>query len=244
MGYTTAFDGIFHLNKRLFDSETLYLLEFSRTRRMNRNPAILQDVSDAARTAVGLPLGEEGCYFVNEKWDEESELSIVDYNHPPKTQPGLWCQWIPTADGGGIQWNGMEKFYDYVEWLQYLINNFIEPWGYVLRGEVNWQGEEAADVGMIWVENNVIISPEGAQELLRYAVSPVSVPKVVWDCLQAVEATGVPLTGWYELVDRAVELGHGEAALWVKPNIEKYLDGLNRGFEFEGKVIKMTDLGL
>ena len=244
MGYTTTFDGKFVLNKRLLDSETLYLLDFSRTRRMQRNPEILQDVPDAARTAVGLPVGEEGCYFVNEKWDEDSELSIVDYNHPPKTQPGLWCQWIPTTDGGGIEWNGMEKFYDYVEWLQYLVNNFIEPWGYVLRGEVNWQGEREEDVGMILVENNVIIFPEGAQELLTYAVSPVSVPKVVWDCLEAVEATGVSLTIWYQVVEKAVELGHGEAALWIKPNIEKYFDGLKRGFEFEGKVIQTNDFVL
>jgi hypothetical protein len=38
-----------------------------------------------------------------------------------------------------------------------------------------------------------------------------------------------------------VELGHGEAALWIQPNMDKYLDGWYRGFEFEGKVIKMTD---
>ncbi|MCU0541931.1 MAG: hypothetical protein MUE44_07025 [Oscillatoriaceae cyanobacterium Prado104] len=244
MGYTTTFDGIFHLNKRLFDSEVLYLLEFSRTRRMKRNPAILQAVPDPARTAVGLPLGEEGCYFVNEKWDEDSEISIVNYNRPPKSQPGLWCQWIPTDDGGGIQWNGGEKFYYYVEWLQYIINHFIEYWGYALDGEVNWQGETAGDRGMIWVANNQIIFPEGAPELLRYAVSPVSVPQMVWDCLAAVEAAGVSLTIWYQVVEKAVELGHEEAAQWIKPNIEKYLDGLKRGFEFEGKVIQTKDFVL
>ncbi|MEG4861764.1 hypothetical protein QUB75_31105 [Microcoleus sp. K1-B6] len=193
---------------------------------------------------VGLPVGEEGCYFVNEKWDEDSEVSVVDYNRPPKTQPGLWCKWIPTADGGGIQWSGAEKFYDYVEWLQYIINNFLEHWGYVLNGEVNWQGEREEDIGTIVVARNLIILPEGAQELLRYAVSPVSVPKFVWDCLKAVQAAGVSLTIWYEVVDRSVELGHGEAALGIKPNIEKYFDGLNRGFEFEGNLIETTDLGL
>lgn len=237
MGYTTIFDGTFHLNKRLLDSEAIYLFEFSRTRRMKRNPAILQSIPDPARTAVGLPVGEEGCYFVNEKWDEDSEVSVVNYNRPPKTQPGLWCQWIPTADGGGIQWSGTEKFYDYVEWLQYIINNFLQPWDYVLNGEVNWQGEREEDIGTIVVASNLIILPEGAQELLRYAVSPVSVPKFVWDCLEAVQEAGVSLTIWYEVVDRSVELGHGEAALWIKPNIEKYFDGLNRGFEFEGNII-------
>jgi hypothetical protein len=241
MGYTTTFDGTFHLNKRLFDSEAIYLLEFSRTRRMQRNPAILQNIPDPAREAVGLSLGEEGCYFVNQEWDEDSEVSIVNYNRPPKTQPGLWCQWIPTADGGGIKWNGTEKFYYYIEWLQYIINNFIEPWGYILNGEVNWQGEDAEDIGIIVVASNQIIFPEGAQELLRYAVSPVSIPKFVWDCLEAVQAAGVDLTIWYEVVDKAVELGHGEAALWIKPNMEKYFDGAKRGFEFDGNIIETKD---
>ncbi|MEG3894833.1 MULTISPECIES: hypothetical protein [unclassified Microcoleus] len=169
---------------------------------MKRNPAILQSIPDPARAAVNLPVGEEGCYFVNQKWDEYSEVSVVNYNRPPKTQPGLWCQWIPTADGGGIQWSGTEKFYYYVEWLQYIINNFIEPWDYILNGEVNWQGERAEDIGTIVVASNLIILPEGAEELLRYAVSPVSVPKFVWDCLNAVQGAGVSLTIWYEVVDK------------------------------------------
>jgi hypothetical protein len=41
-----------------------------------------------------------------------------------------------------------------------------------------------------------------------------------------------------------VEFGQGEAALWIKPNIEKYFDGLNRGFEFEGNLIETRNLGL
>ena len=241
MGYTTIFDGTFKLNKRLLDSEAIYLLEFSRTRRMKRNPAILQSIPDPARAAVNLPVGEEGCYFVNQKWDEDSEVSVVNHNRPPETQPGLWCKWIPTADGGGIKWSGAEKFYDYVEWLQYIINNFLKPWGYVLRGEVNWQGEREEDVGMILVENNVIILPEDAEELLKYAVSPVSVPKFVWDCFKTMEATGFSLRDWDEVIDKAVELGHGEAALWIKPNYDKYFDGMERGFEFEGEVIETTD---
>ena len=241
MGYTTIFDRTFKLNKRLLDSEAIYLLEFSRTRRMKRNPAILQSIPDPARAAVNLPVGEEGCYFVNQKWDEDSEVSVVNHNRPPKTQPGLWCKWIPTADGGGIKWSGAEKFYDYVEWLQYIINNFLKPWGYVLRGEVNWQGEREEDVGMILVENNVIILPEDAEELLKYAVSPVSVPKFVWDCFKTMEATGFSLRDWDEVIDKAVELGHGEAALWIKPNYDKYFDGMERGFEFEGEVIETTD---
>ena len=29
------------------------------------------------------------------------------------TYPGIWCQWVPTDDGKGIEWDGGEKFYNY-----------------------------------------------------------------------------------------------------------------------------------
>jgi hypothetical protein len=109
---------------------------------------------------------------------------------------------------------------------------------------VNWQGEREEDTGMILVASNRIIFPEDAEELLRYAVSPVSVPKFVWDCFKTMEATGFDLTDWHEVIDKAVELGHGEAALWIKPNYDKYFDGLERGFEFEGEVIETQDKDL
>ena len=80
--------------------------------------------------------------------------------------------------------------------------------------------------------------------MFRYSVSPVSVPKFVWECLKALQAAGVSLTIWHEVVDKAVELEHGEAALWIKPNTEKYFDGLKRGFEFEGNIIETTDFVL
>ena len=50
-----------------------------------------------------------------------------------------------------------------MEWLQYIINNFIEPWGYVLNGEVNWQGERAEDIGTI-----VSRSAKKNKTMLRY----------------------------------------------------------------------------
>ena len=49
-----------------------------------------------------------------------------------------------------------EKFYDYVGWIEYLIANFLKPWGYVLNGEVEWHGEDGDDRGMIVVKDNVV----------------------------------------------------------------------------------------
>lgn len=57
MGYTTKIDGLFTLDKPLFDSQVLYLLQFAGTRHIKRNAARLQNVPDPARVAVGLPLG-------------------------------------------------------------------------------------------------------------------------------------------------------------------------------------------
>ena len=72
--------------------------------------------------------------------------------------PGYYCQWIPTKDGKGLKWDGNEKFYNYVEWLEELVNRFFSPWGIVLGGHVHWDGEESGDHGVIQVKNNVVKS--------------------------------------------------------------------------------------
>jgi hypothetical protein len=50
----------------------------------------------------------------------------------------------------------MEKFYNYVEWLEYLINVFLKPRGYVLEGCVRFFGEETEDMGYIEVKRNKV----------------------------------------------------------------------------------------
>lgn len=158
MGYTTDFQGEFKLNKPLTTKHRVYLTKFAETRRMLRNPVRAAKLPDPERLAVGLLVGNDGEYFVGAQGfaGQEHDDSIIDYNTPPSTQPGLWCQWIPTEDGTAIVWDGGEKFYEYVEWLEYLINNFLAPWGYVLNGEVEWFGEDANDRGKIVVSNNVV----------------------------------------------------------------------------------------
>lgn len=71
-------------------------------------------------------------------------------------QPGLWCQWTPNEDGTAIVWDEGEKFYEYIPWIQYLLDHFLKPWGYVLNGTVNWEGEESGDIGVIRITNNVV----------------------------------------------------------------------------------------
>jgi hypothetical protein len=132
-----------------------YLGAFSNTRRMRRDEGKAALLPDPTRVAVGLPIGAEAAFFVGGGFHgRDHDDSVRDYNRPPQGQPGLWCRWEPDEDGTAIAWNGAEKFYYYIEWLEYLIEHFLGPWGYLLNGEVHWQGQDEDDTGKILVEDN------------------------------------------------------------------------------------------
>jgi len=158
MGYTTEFMGEFSVEPALKPEHRVYLSKFGDTRRMKRNAKKAEKIADPIREAACLPVGPEGSFFVGAKgWaGQDSDDSIVDYNSPPIGQPGLWCQWMPNEDGTVIAWDGSEKFYNYVDWLEFLIENFLDPWGYVLNGDVEWQGEDREDMGKIVVKDNEV----------------------------------------------------------------------------------------
>lgn len=165
MGYTTSFDGEFAIDKPLAPEHREYLKAFSHTRRMKRKAELTAKRDDPAREAAGLAVGDEGGYFVGAGGmcgqESHGTPDIDDYNEPPKGQPGLWCQWEPNEDGTAIFWDGGEKFYYYVEWITYLIDHFLAPWGYVLNGTVEWSGEEQGDVGKIIVVDNEVTEKVG-----------------------------------------------------------------------------------
>jgi hypothetical protein len=163
MGYSTDFSGSFSLNTPLTDAHAAYLRKFAETRRMARNQTIASTLPDPVREAVGLPIGKQGAYFVGGggHCGQDTDASVVNSNGAPDGQPGLWCQWVPTYDNDGIGWDGGEKFYNYTEWLKYIIEHFLKPWGYVLDGDVEWFGEDRDDRGIIIVENNIISTKRG-----------------------------------------------------------------------------------
>lgn len=158
MGYHTDFNGEIELDKPLRDDHRRYLELFGCTRRIKRNPQLTEQREDPARIAVGLPVGVEGAYFVGGggSFGQEGTPDVVDYNNAPVGQPGLWCQWVPTADGTAITWDGVEKFYNYVEWMVYIIDHFLKPWGYVANGSIDWEGQESGDIGTIYVKDNKV----------------------------------------------------------------------------------------
>lgn len=70
--------------------------------------------------------------------------------------PSLWCEWRPSDDGTTIHAEDLEdaSFWNYEEWLIYLIDHFLAVWGCALNGSVRWEGEENDDTGTIYVRNN------------------------------------------------------------------------------------------
>jgi hypothetical protein len=137
-----------------------YLKRFSETRRMRRDARQARLLADPVRERVGLPLGKQAAYFVGGLGfhGQDDDPSVLDHNNPPVGQPGLWCKWAPTEDGTALAWNRAEKFYDYIEWLEYLIAHFLGPWGYQVNGQVRWFGEETYDRGALTVSANVVSS--------------------------------------------------------------------------------------
>lgn len=160
MGYTTDFDGALAITPALKPEVAEYINRFSGTRRMKRNVADLTKVYGGEHGFNGN-YGIDGEFFAHEDGDcgQSDRTGVQDFNCRPSTQPGLWCQWVIRTTKNGeqyLEWDGNEKFYNYVEWLRYVIDNFIAPQGSVCNGEILWQGEDYDDRGRIRVVDNKV----------------------------------------------------------------------------------------
>jgi len=105
------------------------------------------------------------------------DFSRSDHDGEPKA-PGKHCDWVPAEpilDGFGfatIEHNGSEKSYDAVEWLQFLIDEFLKPGSsggpqgglltrdHVLDGVIEANGEEHGDYWRLVVKSNAVTREE------------------------------------------------------------------------------------
>lgn len=163
MGYTTEFKGQFSLNTKLDDVTFNFLKKLNETRRMARK--------------IDAKYGIDGEFFVDGDGDgfkgQNGDSTIVDTNKHPRTQPGLWCKWTPTDDRMHIEWDGAEKFYNYIEWIEYLISKVLAPRGYVVNGNVKWRGEDFDDSGVIEINDNIVM---GKRLIVDYSINKVLGP--------------------------------------------------------------------
>lgn len=145
MGYTTSFEGQLKFDRPVEDEDFKLVNGLANTRRMKRK--------------VDPKYGVDGEFYIDGEgfMGQGHEDNIVDHNTPPETQPSLWLQWVINDDHEHLEWDGGEKFYSYVEWLEYLMEKVFEPRGYKLNGEIDWFGEDPDDRGKISVVDNDVM---------------------------------------------------------------------------------------
>ena len=160
MGYTTKFTRKIKIDPPLNKQEREFLIKFSETRRMNRT---------------------KGPYYVDGSGDygQAHENDVINHNHPPDGQPGLWCSWIPSGKGDAIKWDGVEKFYKADKWMEYIINHFIGqnpkakselPFleGHKCNGVIRAYGEESYDRWLLFVSDNVVTTMDLTKEKFEW----------------------------------------------------------------------------
>lgn len=178
MGYTTWFEGGLTPNKPFKKEFVNYINDFSEKRHEPKDVEIIKRSDpDWAKHCLDGNLGPCGMYYIG-SFDEE----IIDLSAAKGyTCPGYWCDWHINEKTGVVEWNGAEKFYEYTDWLIFLIENFFEPAGYILNGEFIWIGEDSEDRGKISVVNNKVSEFLGEIVYEDEREDPIKVLKKVSD---------------------------------------------------------------
>lgn len=116
---------------------------------------MLQSEVKQREIAMGYTTEFKGTFKLDKPMTVEHASIFVKYGRDEwPNPPGNSCnQWCLTSGWDGIEWDQEEKFYDWKAWLQYLIDNFLIPWGYTLSGSVEWTGGSRDDVGVLVVQN-------------------------------------------------------------------------------------------
>jgi hypothetical protein len=85
----------------------------------------------------------------------EAEKEKADYwyfcDDKIEGAPSSYCQWEVSHKGDSLKWDGGEKFYKSLEWMQWIIDQLP---GHQFSGEIIAQGDEAGDVWKIVVKDN------------------------------------------------------------------------------------------
>lgn len=77
-----------------------------------------------------------------------------------------YFQWAPAETFQHIVWDGQEKFYKYVEQLQWLCE-WLNDRSILANGILYWQGEETGDTGTIHVTANQVVARSNGLKLAK-----------------------------------------------------------------------------
>jgi len=118
---------------------------------------------------MGYTTDFEGSFTFTTPPPAETLLLLIDLYDAQVMPPGLpmpvpagYNQWQLTQGRRGLEWDGGEKFYHYVEWLQYLLDHVLAPVDVSLTGCVQYQGESIGDTGTLTVEEGRVVKRKAA----------------------------------------------------------------------------------
>ena len=154
-GVERLFTGKWNLDRPLAPAHYAYLKKYSSACHAQYDEKEIAKLRDPARNNVGLPVGFQGCYYVDEEFDV---ISPTYWLTPPGQDikntngenqhlarnglcvPSIWCEWEPSKKGDAIVFNERSgEFDNFIEWIRYLIEHFFAVWKYKLNGDVQWQ---------------------------------------------------------------------------------------------------------
>ena len=151
------YEGLISLDRQLSEEHAAYLVAFTESRHMRRDPlGIVATYPDPIREKAGLPLGVDAGYFVGGTTASEWNSPPPDWLVPPAGQPENWCSVALSADSMGLEIAKQVSTKYVMEWLVYIIDHFLEPWGYIANGQMKWWGSSMGDTGIIVVNNNKV----------------------------------------------------------------------------------------
>lgn len=172
MGYTIKYSGRFNLNKSLTDDQAKFLRDFAATRHYSR---AWKEDEENGKWFVDPDCKFEPDFFNDKEYEkvlyakpynhkkrkayELEKWGCADYSEVNPGMPSFYCQWVPTEDMMGIEWDGGEKFYNAKEWLEFIIENYLKPWGYVLNGQVEYkygENEYPSEFGFLIIKDNIV----------------------------------------------------------------------------------------
>lgn len=90
------------------------------------------------------------------EFNEDPDL-IKEGEHPDSS----YMQWVPSQTLDAIVWDGNEKFYDYEQWMAWLLR-WLDARGIKANGQLEWRGEDHSDIGRISIVDNAMEVEKGA----------------------------------------------------------------------------------
>ncbi len=105
---------------------------------------------------MGYTTEFDGHFTFDKPLDDTALKAFYDITDDAYPGPDSPCDWQLGDDNATLGWNGMEKFYHWQEWLQYIVDQILTPAGVMMNGTVDYQGEDRDDFGQIVVIDNVV----------------------------------------------------------------------------------------